>query len=1082
MSNVPHPSFMRRMLVMLCVAACATLFVAPFASAQVTTGNIGGTVTAKSDNSALPGVTIEAVHVPTGTRYQGVSGGTDGRFTIPNVRVGGPYTVTANLEGFKPVTVNNVQVALGETAQVNIGLALAGVTEAITVTANVDPVINAEHTGSTSSVTTRQIETLPTVNRTLQDFARTNPYFTTDLSDTNGTTLNVAGRNNKFNNIQIDGAVNNDLFGLAGTGTPGGQTGAQPISLDAIAQLQLVVSPYDVRQSGFTGGGVNAVTRSGTNNLEGSVFGTKRNNNFVGKGLNDTPVAEFNQTQWGGRIGGPIMRDKIFFFVSGERNRKATPLGISGSIYTGTGTGNLPGLQDVIDFAKSKYGLDLGDTGDITSQVNSDLLFGRFDFNLGNSNNLTLRHNYVFGTQPSAPSSYSRRPTQFYFPTSRYFIQDHTNSTVAQLNSVFGANAYNEARVTHQLIKDARATPVLFPTVEIGGTAPRSGAIQIGTERFSGANTLDQKITEITDDFTFVHGNHNIVVGTHNELFKFSNLFIQDFYGYYYFRSLDDFMNGKVNQYSIGFATGSDPRRPTAFKASQYSLYVNDQWHLPHNLTLSLGLRADKPDFPDTPSLNPLVQTELGLLTSSKPKNELTWEPRIGFNWDPTGNGTQQLRGGVGVFQGRAPYVWISNGYGGTGIETQILSCTTPNPTTTNPNPAPCTPFVADPLNQRRDFPPGTAAPQISITDPDFKFPRVMRSTLGYDRELFFGIRATAELLYSKTLEDIYYYNMNWKQTGVSPLDGRPTYSRITTKLSDTYLVGNTTLGHEFMQTLQLSKTFHNLTLNANYIHQDAKSAADASSSTAASGFNFQTTSGDIFNPELAPTFFQVKNRFNIAATYDLATGAFSHSFGLFYAAQAGNPYSLLMSGDPNRDSNQNNDLLYVPAGGIILCGFTQTFNTQTPTAAAPCGTANGQPTGLRNDPIDSSLFYSFLQSVGVKTDQSGVVGRNSLQQPWQRRLDFHYELGLPALRSTRLLVTADVQNLLNMFNKEWGIEKFVNFSTYTPVRFQGIDPGTGKPVYREQSAGALTPGTQYTGLTSTASRWQARLGLRLNF
>jgi len=1034
-------------------------------SAQVTNGSLTGLVTG-ADGSALPGVTIEAVHVPTGTHYASVTT-SNGRYTIPNVRVGGPYTVTANLEGFKATAVNNVQVALGETRDVNIALQLAAVSEAITVTANTDPIINPEHTGSTSSVSTREMETLPTVNRTLQDFARTNPYFTTDLSDANGTTLNVAGRNNRFNNIQIDGAVNNDLFGLAGTGTPGGQTGTQPISLDAIAQLQLVVSPYDVRQSGFTGGGVNAVTRSGTNQIEGSVFGTKRNNNFIGKGINDTPVADFNQTGYGGRVGGPILRDKLFFFVSGERNRKATPLGISSSIYTGSGSGNLPGLQNVIDFMQKTYNIDLGGTGDITSQVNNDLLFGRLDFNAGTGNSFTLRHNYVDGTTPVAPSSYNRTPTQFYFPTSRYAIGDHTNSTVLQANSVFGPDYFNEARITHQLIKDARTTPVLFPTVEIGGGGPRRGAVQVGTERFSGANFLNQKINELSDDFTLVKGNHNIVIGTHNEMFQFQNLFIQDFYGYYYFRTLDDFMAGKVTNYSIGFATGSNPKAPTSFKAGQYSLYANDQWHLNKAFTVTFGLRADKPSFPDTPAFNPLVQQEVGFSTSAKPSQSVTWEPRVGFNWDPFADGKQQLRGGIGVFQGRAPYVWISNGYGGTGIATQVLACNAPGCTT---------PFVADPNNQPRNFPAGTAAPQISLTDPNFKFPRVLRSTLGYDREIFWGIRGTAEVLYSKTLEDIYYYNENFKQTGVSPLDGRPVYSRISTKVSDVYMVGNSDLGRELSETIQLNKTWHNLTFGANYIHQDAKSAADAGSSTASSGWNFQTNRGNDFLPELAPTFFQVKNRFNISATYDLATGPFTHSFGLFYAAQAGNPYSLLIDGNPNGDSSSSNDLLFVPANGasgLILCPFNNGSTTK-PAAGAPCGT------GIT--PLDSAQFSNFLSSVGLDPNSSGILQRNNLQQPWQRRLDFHYELGLPPVRSARVLIQADVLNLLNLFDKNAGIQQFVGFSTYTPVRFQGIDPTTSKPVYREENAGALTPGRQYSGSTSTASRWQARLGLRVNF
>ncbi|HEX9160169.1 MAG TPA: carboxypeptidase regulatory-like domain-containing protein [Thermoanaerobaculia bacterium] len=1047
------------------------VFLALPLSAQSTNGTLTGTVVG-SDGSALPGVTIEAIHVPTGTHYQSVSE-SNGRYTIPNVRVGGPYKITAGLEGFKATSVNDVQVQLGEAREVPITLQLAAVTEAITVTASTDPIINPEHTGSTSSVTTRQIESLPTVNRTLQDFARTNPYFTTDLSDSNGTTLNVAGRNNRYNNIQIDGAVNNDLFGLAGTGTPGGQTGTQPISLDAIQQLQLVVSPYDVRQSGFTGGGVNAVTRSGTNNLEGSIFGTKRNKSFVGKGVNDTAVSQFNQTAWGGRVGGSIMKDRMFFFVSGEQNRKDTPLGITGAFYAGTGTGNLPGLSDVTDFVKSKYAIDLGSTGDISSQINNNLLFGRFDFNLGTSQNLTLRHNYVFGTTPVAPSSYSRTKTQFYFPTSRYNIGDYTNSTVLQLNSVFGPDYYNEARVTHQLVKDARTTPVLFPTVEIGGGGPRKGAVQIGTERFSGANTLDQNIVELTDDFTIVKGAHNLVVGTHNEMFKFKNLFISDFFGYYFFKTLADFEAGNVANYSIGFANGSDPRRPTQFKAAQYSLYANDQWHLSKTFTLSMGLRADKPSFPDTPAFNPLVQQELGLLTTSKPRPNVTWEPRLGFNWDPFADGKQQVRGGVGVFQGRAPYVWISNGYGGSGIDTVTLQCNSPNGI---PAGNCTTPFIADPNAQPRNFPPGTAAPQISITDPNLKFPSVMRSTLGYDRELFWGIRGTAELLYSKTLEDIYYFNENFVQNGTSPLDGRPTYKRISTKVSDTFMVSNTDIGREFSQTIQLNKQFRNITLNANYMHQDAKSAADAGSSTASSGFAFQTNRGNIFAPELAATFFQVKNRFNISATYDLATGPFSHSFGLFYAAQAGNPYSLLIDGNPNLDNSSSNDLLFVPAGGasgLILCPFNN-GSTARPAAGAPCGT------GVT--PLDSAQFSNFLASVGLDPNKSSILQRNNLQQPWQRRLDVHYELGLPPIRSARLLVTADILNVLNMFDKNWGVEKFVNFATYTPVRFQGIDPDTKKPVYREENPNALAPGTQFTGLTSTASRWQGRLGVRLNF
>src|SRR5437016_4757833 len=302
--------FVRRFNVFgLAVMVCALLLATTPIFAQVTTGGIAGTVVSDADNSALPGVTIEAVHTPTGTRYQTVSGAS-GRYTIPNVRVGGPYKVTASLEGFKPSNVTGIQVALGESAEVPVRMRLAAVSETVTVTAKPDEIINPNHTGSTSSVSTKEIETLPTVNRQLQDFARTNPYVVTSLTG-DGTFMFIAGRNNRYNSIQIDGAVNNDLFGLFAAGTPGAGSGTQPVSLDAIQQIQILISPYDVRQSGFPGGGINAVTRSGSNDLEGSVFGTKRDPSYVGKGPFGTKVGKFDQSQYGGRLGGPIWKDKM---------------------------------------------------------------------------------------------------------------------------------------------------------------------------------------------------------------------------------------------------------------------------------------------------------------------------------------------------------------------------------------------------------------------------------------------------------------------------------------------------------------------------------------------------------------------------------------------------------------------------------------------------------------------------------------------------------------------------------------------------------------------------------------------------
>jgi hypothetical protein len=1036
--------------------------------AQVTTGSLAGLVTSKSDNSALPGVTIEAVHVPTGTHYVGVTG-SNGRYTIPNVRVGGPYEITATLEGFKATTVKGGQVRLGEVAEVPIALPLAAVTEAITVTANVDPIINSNRTGSTSSVSQQQIEELPTVNRQLQDFARTNPYVVTSLTG-DGTFMTIAGRNNRYNSIQLDGAVYNDLFGLAASGTPGGQAATQPFSIESVEQLQVVISPYDVRQSGFTGGGINAVTRSGSNEVQGSVFGTRRDPNYVGQGPFGTDVKDFKQTQYGGRLGGPILHDKLFYFVSGEKNDRKDPDGTSADGSAGINYTPGPGSPDaaaVAAFMKSKYNFDAGGLGDLIINTNSKLFLGKFDANLNASNNVTLRHNYVEASQDNPPSSFTRNTTRFYFPTNIFAFASKTNSTVLQVNSVVNGNAFNEGRVNVTRVREARQPPVIFPTVEIGPGGERAGTIQLGTERFSGANALNQDINEFTDDFTLTRGNHTMVFGTHNEMFKFANLFIQDFYGYYHFANFAALQAGTPDIYRIGFATGSDPRRPTAFKAGQYSLYVNDQWRPSPAWTFSFGIRGDKPKFNTTPSFNPAVQTAIGFSTSAVPSETVTWEPRIGFNWNIGNTGKQQLRGGIGVFQGRTPFVWISNNYGNTGVEQVLLGCTT----------ASCLPaFNSDPTSQPRNLGAG-AVQDVALSDPNFKFPRILRSTLGYDRELFWGVRASAEVLWSKNQEDIYYQNVNKKLVGTSALDGRPTYASVASTIGNAYFLTNTTKGNEVSESLQLNKTYKSLTFTGSYAHQRARSIGEGNSSTASSQWQFGFINrGDIFNPELTTSSYQVKHRFNFAATYNLTTGSVTHGFGLLYVAQSGQPYSLIMGGDPNKDGSSNNDLLYIP-NDFILCPST---STTAPSSSAPCRqTVSG--TVVVNTPLDPNLFKTFLNSVGLGDAAGTTPKRNSLFQPWTRRLDFHYEIGLPEVVRARLSIQADVLNVLNVFDKNSGVERFVLNNTYMPVTYTGQDPATGKPIYRETVSGRLTPGTQYS-TANLQSRWQGRLGFRVIF
>ena len=1081
-------SFQNRFITrFLVVVACALTALAPTSFAQVTTGTLTGSVLA-ADGSALPGVTVEAVHVPTGTRYSDVTGG-EGRFTMPNVRVGGPYRVSANLEGFTPFERSGIQVGLGTPTEVPVTLGLAAVAEAITVTATADEIINPNRTGSQSTVSEETIESLPTVNRSLQDFARTNPYFRVDPSDISATRINVAGRNNRYNQIQIDGAVNNDLFGLSDTGTPGGVTGTNPISIDAIEQLQLVVSPYDVRQGGFTGGGMNAVTRSGTNDWRGTAFASMRSPDLVGEGPGNcnrniiTPVgtdctpgtklADFESNQYGASFGGPVLRDRLFFFLSGELNRRTAPTGTSANAQPGTINFSRSGFdaarlrQSLID----RYNYDPGDLGDISGSQDSDLLFARFDWNANASNQVTLRHNYVEALNDVIADRTSA--ARFRFPTSIYSVTDETNSTVAQVNSIFGANMYNEARVGLQTIRDNRALPVRFPSIEIGGS--NQNAILIaGSERFSAANKLDQDILEITDDFTWTRGNHTIVIGTHNEFFEFKNLFMSDAVGSYFFPTQEAWDTNAPTEYRITFATGDDPFRPTAFEAGQYGFYVNDSWRVNNSITLSMGLRADIPTFPDSPSQNPTVANLLGYNTSDIPSESAVFSPRFGFNWNPGGVGSQQVRGGIGIFAGRTPYVWISNAYAGSGVEQVSLTCR-------QSDNCPVPQFNPNVDQQPRSL--GSApALTVDLVDPDFEFPRILRGTLAYDRDLFFGVRGTIEGVWSQTQQDVFYYNVNLRESGNTSFDGRPVYTRVSTGMSDAYLLTNTSNGDEFTGTIVLTRPFTNgLVLGGSYAYQDANSAFDATSSRAVSNWRFRHTQGDIFDDDVATSAFEVENRFNAYLSYNLTTGPLAHTVGLYWNAQSGRPYSIMLGGSGssiNGDFNTSNDLLYVPGSAteVVLCPST----AGNPTATNPCGTVAALP---------YDVLANYLEYAGIDPTAGRILERYESNEPWSRQLDLHYELGLP-IRRVESQVTFDMTNLLNFFDEEYGNVKFVANQNVTPVNFVGLQPGTNTPVYREASTtfrngaragGSLNPGAQFSS-ADLRSRWTARVGVRVSF
>ena len=997
---------------------------------NVTTGTLSGTVTDQS-GGVLPGVTVTAVHEPTGTTYEGMTQ-SDGTFHLVNVRVGGPYTVTVRMDGFRESEQTGLQVRLGETTAAAFGLELASIAETVTVVGE-SSLINESRAGTASNVSQQTIEAMPTISRSLFDFARLDPHFNQTASNAGASVLSVAGRNVRYNNIQIDGAVNNDLFGLADSGTPGGQTDTQPVSLDAIQEIQLVVSPYDVRQGGFSGGGVNAVTKSGTNRFRGTAYYFGRNDGLVGDGPDERPFGTFSDRQGGASVGGPIVTNRAFFFVNADYSRRQTPSGfsISGS---GQHFGREAEAGQFREILQAQYNYDPGDLSEFTRQTNSDKYFVRGDFNLSSHHQLIVRHNYVDALNDIGTPT----PTNYIFPDRFYRITDTTNSTVAQLNSTF-RRMVNELRFTYQRIRDNRGGPTAFPSVQV---AVPGGTLTAGRENFSTANRLDQDVIEITDDLTWLKGRHTFTFGTHNELFTFDNLFIRDNFGSYYFTSLDLLAQGLAQQYDHSFSATSDLRQSARFSVNQIGFYAGDQWRLSPAFTFTYGLRVDAPLFPDTPTRNPIAEQEFGFATDVVPES-VGWSPRAGFNWTLPGEGRQQMRGGVGLFFGRTPYVWLSNQYGNTGIEFTRLSISRDS--------ANRIPFVPDPDRQPTDV--GNAATnEIDLVDPDYSFPQTIRGNLAYDRELAWGLVGTVEVLFSNTIEDIDYRNLNLVQIGTLP-DGRPRFARNRVpSLTDVILLTNTGEGSSWSVSGRVERPFtEGWYATAAYLYGEANSVSDGGSSQAASNWGNLYVPGDPNAAPVSRSNYDVGHRINVGVSKQVRwTSHLDTTFSAYYNGQSGRVYSgTFNNSDPNGDRRFFNDLLYVPAGPDEVVVTNGTW-----------------------EQLDA-----FIEGDAALRDYRGqIVPRNTGRSPWVNSLDFRVVAGIP-VRTARVEFTADVLNLINLLNSDAGLVEYATFNQITPVAFGGIDEATGRMIYD------LEPLTNRTFVRDDLrSRWQAQFGIRVRF
>ncbi|MBP5374662.1 MAG: TonB-dependent receptor [Bacteroidales bacterium] len=1051
--------------------AFTTLFAGTVAYAQVTTSAVSGRIKDASGEDAI-GAAVIAVHTPSGTTYSALTNAS-GSYSLQGLRPGGPYTVTVSLLGYQEATIQDLYLGLGETRNFSpvLNESSTFLDEAV-VTARSD----AGKTGAAQAINRGTIENMPSITRGIADVTRINPFVRTNSDGA----MSFAGTNNRYNSFQIDGAMNNDVFGLTASGSNGGQAGTQPVSMETIAQVQVNIAPFDVRQSGFTGGAVNAVTKSGTNQFHGSVYGYGLNQALTGRYMtekNELSKAMTDQLEYqaGVTVGGPIIKDKLFFFASFERSDKQYPnaygLGSSSSKV------NKDEAQAVLDYIKghSSY------TGDLPSDLNvyttSNKATAKLDWNINDNHHASFRWSLVDAKQLNSVSGASALNSTDY----SYDFLSRTNTFVGELQSRLSSIVTNEARVSYVRVRDKR-NPLgdPFPMVSVTVTG---GTVNIGNERSSEANRLDQDIFSITDNVTVSVGSHNITGGIHAELYTFTNLFIQDKYGTYYFDSKDDLLNGVIKQYRIAHAnvdvTGDENWEPT-FHAGQIGEYIQDKWAVLPNLELTYGIRVDTPVYLDVPDENkPFTEyasttKDWNLRTNNMPKSLPLVSPRFGARWDIDGTGKYILRGGAGLFTGRIPFVWFSNNFSNTGVQLTAININRTSAAATMDQLS----VILDPAGQAANEAKIAAAAgsqTLNLIDPKFRVAQNFRADIGFDFELL-GIDWTVEGIFSKNINDVQYkqlaYDLVADQTKstlgkVYPdlsFDDRPMFERVTggSAFANIYYLTNTNKGYSYNLMAQARKHFgFGLDLDASYTFSQAKSAFNGTSSVAQSNFAYNYTRGNANDPELGNSAFNIPHQIKASAFYHIDYGPsklFTTTVGAVYIGTSGAAYSVYYNGDINGDSSNGNDLMFIPTDAQI---DKMTFQATTDKPAAD--QAADLNAWLGSDPYMSKHRGEYFE-------------RYADNLPFENHIDVHVgqKFGFRVGKQIHSVeITADIINFTNLLNPAWGRSYGMGLNSYyNPVSYRG----NGQFQFIQGSDYNMRSYSDYL------SRWKVQLGLRYNF
>ena len=1068
--------------------------------AQVTSGSVGGTVT---DEAGAPvgSAQVQVTNVATGFRA-GALTREDGRYTVSGLDVGSEYTVTVRRIGFAPVTREGVRVSLGQTARVDVPIARqAAELSAVTVTATTtDAVITSDRTGVQTTISDSTLRRLPTLGRNFTDFVQLTPQISNA-----GPGLSGGGVNNRFNSIQIDGAFASDAFGLGSTGQPGGQAGGRSISILAVKEYQVLLSPFDVRQGTFSGALINAVTQNGTNQFRGALEAYGRNQSLTREQpyLND-----FRQNQYAGSLGGPIVRDKAFFFVNADVQQQRQPASgpFLGSQDQTTPTDSISRFANIL---QNQYGIAAGGAEQVTNQNPLVNIFGRLDFNLGAGNRLALRHNYAAADNDvfSRSQNTGTRPN-FALSSYQYFFRSRTNQSVAQLYSSFANGVNNELIVGYSTIRDSRTAPIRAPAINVitarrdtvTGSALVSGSsqLQAGTENSSQSNSLNQDFIDVTDNLNFSLGAHRLTVGTQNRFFKFNNVFGQNSFGNWTFNSLALLEQGAAASYQVGVPAAIN-NGAARFDAATYSAYLQDEWQSTPRVTVTAGLRAEIPTFGDTPPYNRSVDSLYSVRTDVAPDGQVQLSPRLGFNWDVTGDARNQLRGGVGVFVGNPAYVWLGNAFQNSGLTgyasltcngntsaTSAVAFGVPafNQGSVNEPPTQC----ASITRNGAVVPGATAAlgGAINVIDPDFKFPQQFKGSLGFDRRLGRNYIATLEGLYTRTVQDVFYTNLALPTPVGTDARGRVLYGTYNANGAvPAYRPGgrqsilnieNTTKGYGYNLTGGLQRQFANrYSASVFYTYSQVRDVASTSNSTANSNFALGRSVADTITKQtLGRSRFEQPHRIVATTSYSFPSNT---DVSLIYTGQSGNVFDFGYGGsggfgDLNADG-QRNDLLYVPRTAFDLTEIRFTGNAQA---------QQEQAAALEN----------FIQNTPCLANQRGrIMSRNSCRTPWQNNLNVRLEQSLPQFAGQRLTLRGEVFNFLNLLNRDWGELNTVNTgggSTSFLLSETGKVTATGAPLAAGTSASnaqglyQFDTNQQLFNANNVASNYQMQLSLRYSF